>query len=114
MSDYDLVQRGSLKLKSTIKDKSIKKKKKKDKKKKSKKEKEQIINAIEETLVPEEEIIEGKKTKAELRFEEVQLKRQLQRVKEYAKTSHKEKVAIFNEKLENQTEHYDVPKVGPG
>eukprot|EP00833_Pecoramyces_ruminatium_P014659 jgi/Orpsp1_1/1188691/evm.model.d7180000066524.1 len=103
MSDYDLVQRGSLKLKSTIKDKTIKKKKKKDKKKKSKKEKEQIVNAIEESL-PSEEIIEGKKTKAELRFEEVKLKRQLERVREYAKTSHKEKVALFNEKLENQTE----------
>jgi len=49
-------------------------KKKDKKKKKSKKEKEQIINAIEETI-PQEEIIEGKKTQAELRFEEVKLKR---------------------------------------
>jgi len=54
--------------------------KKKDKKKHhhhhhSKKEKEQIVEAIEGTLPPEEEIIEGKKTKAELRFEEVKLKR---------------------------------------
>ncbi|ORX51369.1 DUF1754-domain-containing protein [Piromyces finnis] len=112
MSDYDLVQRGSLKLKSTIKDKSINKKHHHHHH--SKKEKKQIIDAIEESLPPEQEIIEGKKTKAELRFEEVKLKRQLERVREYAKTSHKEKVAIFNEKLENQTEHYDVPKVGPG
>lgn len=37
-----------------------------------------------------------------------------ERVAREAKMSHKEKVDKFNRDLENQTEHYDLPKVGPG
>ncbi|GAA5980038.1 hypothetical protein JCM5350_006004 [Sporobolomyces pararoseus] len=50
------------------------------------------------------------KTKAQLRFEEVQRQRLLERAKQAALKSHKDRVAEFNEKLENMSEHYDVPK----
>ncbi|GAA5986641.1 hypothetical protein JCM10908_003834 [Rhodotorula pacifica] len=54
------------------------------------------------------------KTEAERRFEEVQRKRLLDKAAKQALKSHKDRVAEFNEKLENMSEHYDIPKVGPG
>ncbi|BGO90708.1 hypothetical protein NBRC10512_000648 [Rhodotorula toruloides] len=54
------------------------------------------------------------KTEAQRRFEEVQRKRLLEKAAKAAAKSHKERVAEFNEKLENMSEHYDIPKVGPG
>ncbi|GAA5927932.1 uncharacterized protein JCM15063_006038 [Sporobolomyces koalae] len=53
------------------------------------------------------------KTKAQLRFEEVQRKRLLDKSSKAALKSHKERVAEFNEKLENISEHYDIPKASP-
>lgn len=38
----------------------------------------------------------------------------LDKAAKQALKSHKERVAEFNEKLENMSEHYDIPKVGPG
>ncbi|KAG0227865.1 hypothetical protein BGW41_003647 [Actinomortierella wolfii] len=54
------------------------------------------------------------KTPAQLKFEEIQKKRQEEKVLKAAMKSHKEKVAELNKKLEEMTEHYDIPKVGPG
>ncbi|KAI8921299.1 hypothetical protein DFJ77DRAFT_449290 [Powellomyces hirtus] len=54
------------------------------------------------------------KTPAELKFEEIQRKRQQDRISKTAASSHKERVAEFNKYLENLSEHYDIPKVGPG
>ncbi|TPX36171.1 hypothetical protein SmJEL517_g01440 [Synchytrium microbalum] len=54
------------------------------------------------------------KTPAELKFEEIQRQRALERAEKMAQKSHKERVAEFNSKLENLSEHYDIPKVGPG
>jgi len=54
------------------------------------------------------------KTAAERKFEEIQLKRQAEQVKKMASKSHKEKVEDFNKYLSTLTEHYDIPKVGPG
>ncbi|GAA5869813.1 hypothetical protein JCM1840_007643 [Sporobolomyces johnsonii] len=54
------------------------------------------------------------KTEAQRRFEEVQRKRLLEKAAKAAAKSHKDRVAEFNEKLENLSEHYDIPKVGPG
>ncbi|GAA5846886.1 hypothetical protein JCM3766R1_000828, partial [Sporobolomyces carnicolor] len=51
------------------------------------------------------------KTKAQLRFEEVQRQRLLERAKTAAAKSHKDRVAEFNEKLEALSEHHDVPKL---
>ncbi|RUS23843.1 hypothetical protein BC938DRAFT_474525 [Jimgerdemannia flammicorona] len=117
MSAYENVTGGSLKLKGE--DSSIKKKKKK-----SKKDKEKLSAAFQSAL--REETGSGSdsgsskpirvvtKTAAELKFEETRRKRQEEKVKKAATKSHKEKVAEFNQKLEEMTEHYDIPKVGPG
>ncbi|KAH8099340.1 hypothetical protein BXZ70DRAFT_871287, partial [Cristinia sonorae] len=51
-----------------------------------------------------------KKTAAEKRFEEVQRKRLAQRVAKLATTTHKDRVAEFNNKLEALSEHHDIPK----
>ncbi|CAG8668598.1 21018_t:CDS:2 [Gigaspora margarita] len=54
------------------------------------------------------------KTEAEKKFEEIQRKRLEDKVEKAARKSHKERVAELNRKLEEMTEHYDIPKVGPG
>ncbi|KAK0543253.1 hypothetical protein OC846_006216 [Tilletia horrida] len=54
------------------------------------------------------------KTDAERRFDEIQRKRLSDKIKSEAKKSHKDKVEKFNTYLENLSEHYDIPKVGPG
>ncbi|RUS15716.1 hypothetical protein BC937DRAFT_92093 [Endogone sp. FLAS-F59071] len=116
MSAYDHVAGGPLKLKGD--DSSIKKKKKK-----SKKDKDKLSAAVQNALregsgsgsdspLSSRRVIT--KTAAELKFEEIQRKRQEEKVKKAATKSHKEKVAEFNQKLEEMTEHYDIPKVGPG
>ncbi|KAG0230377.1 hypothetical protein B0O80DRAFT_449473 [Mortierella sp. GBAus27b] len=88
------------------------------KKKKKKADPSRIKAALEETKEstppPSKPIKVIEKTAAELKFEEVQRKRQEEKVKQAAMRSHKEKVAELNKKLEEMTEHYDIPKVGPG
>ncbi|KAF8604108.1 DUF1754-domain-containing protein [Ceratobasidium sp. AG-I] len=54
------------------------------------------------------------KTPAEIRFEETQRKRRLERVSKLASQTHKDRVHEFNSKLEALSEHHDIPKVGPG
>ncbi|KAG0148257.1 hypothetical protein CROQUDRAFT_670058 [Cronartium quercuum f. sp. fusiforme G11] len=54
------------------------------------------------------------KTTAERRFEAVQKKRMAEKAKKQALKTHKDRVADFNERLEAQSEHFDIPKVGPG
>ena len=54
------------------------------------------------------------KTPAEIRFEETQRKRRLERVSKLASQTHKDRVHEFNAKLEALSEHHDIPKVGPG
>ncbi|KAB5591347.1 Protein FAM32A [Ceratobasidium theobromae] len=56
----------------------------------------------------------SKKTPAEVRFEETQRKRRLDRVAKLASKTHKDRVHEFNAKLESLSEHHDIPKVGPG
>ncbi|KAF9192175.1 hypothetical protein BGZ51_006149 [Haplosporangium sp. Z 767] len=63
---------------------------------------------------PSKPITVVEKTAAEIKFEEIQRKRQEEKVLKAAMKSHKEKVAELNRKLEEMTEHYDIPKVGPG
>ncbi|KAF9110677.1 hypothetical protein BGX27_006025 [Mortierella sp. AM989] len=72
------------------------------------------LEAKEATPPPSKPIKVIEKTAAELKFEEVQRKRQEEKVLKSAMKSHKEKVAELNRKLEEMTEHYDIPKVGPG
>ncbi|KDN45956.1 DUF1754-domain-containing protein [Tilletiaria anomala UBC 951] len=53
-------------------------------------------------------------TEAERRFEEIQRKRMADKVSKEARKSHKERVDQFNGHLASLTEHFDLPKVGPG
>jgi protein FAM32A len=51
------------------------------------------------------------KTRAEIKFEETQKMRLLEKAKKQALKTHKDRVADFNLRLENQSEHFDIPKV---
>ncbi|KAJ9066113.1 hypothetical protein DSO57_1030374 [Entomophthora muscae] len=97
---YDNIIPGSLKLKGVG---IVKKKKKKAKKQESEPAKEEAYVAP-----------KIRKTEAELKFERIQNQRLKEKVEDMAKRSHKDKVQEFNKKLEKLSEHYDIPKVGPG
>ncbi|KAL3818408.1 hypothetical protein ACJIZ3_004313 [Penstemon smallii] len=53
-------------------------------------------------------------TQAERRYLEQWQKIELQRLAKVAKKSHRDRVQEFNQYLANLSEHYDIPKVGPG
>ncbi|GAA6062791.1 hypothetical protein JCM10212_002160 [Sporobolomyces blumeae] len=128
-SDYKHKPGGGLKLKgsgSGASDPSKKKKKKSSTSKKLREGEEGVVSeraaASDDEFGREEDEQErgsssaggSTKTKAQLKFEEVQRKRLLEKAAKAATKSHKERVAEFNEKLENLSEHYDTPKIGPG
>ncbi|CRK92384.1 CLUMA_CG005924, isoform A [Clunio marinus] len=107
--EYAKVARGKLKLKC---DSEISKKKKK--KKNKEKEREMIANTDKSTIeiVQAQDVsTERKLTKAEISFKKMQDKMQKKRILEKASTTHKQQVEKFNEKLDNLTEHFDIPKV---
>ncbi|KAG8375331.1 hypothetical protein BUALT_Bualt10G0089100 [Buddleja alternifolia] len=53
-------------------------------------------------------------TPAERRYLERWQKIELQRLSKTAKKSHRDRIQEFNQYLANLSEHYDIPKVGPG
>ncbi|CAI8599716.1 unnamed protein product [Vicia faba] len=53
-------------------------------------------------------------TPAERRFLQQAEKLELQRVEKMAKRSHRDRIERFNQYLANLSDHYDIPKVGPG
>lgn len=55
-----------------------------------------------------------RRTEAQRRHDEVVAAREAERVAALASKSHQERVAEFNEKLAQLSEHHDIPKVGPG
>eukprot|EP00245_Coleochaete_scutata_P007222 TRINITY_DN22358_c0_g1_i1.p1 TRINITY_DN22358_c0_g1~~TRINITY_DN22358_c0_g1_i1.p1 ORF type:complete len:125 (-),score=40.50 TRINITY_DN22358_c0_g1_i1:57-431(-) len=57
---------------------------------------------------------EDHRTEAEKRYDEQLAKIEARRVGRSAEKSHREKVEDFNKYLANLSEHYDIPKVGPG
>ena len=57
---------------------------------------------------------EDHRTPAERRYLEQLAALELKKATKLAKKSHREKVEDFNKYLANMTEHYDIPKVGPG
>ncbi|KAJ2862887.1 hypothetical protein GGH94_003971 [Coemansia aciculifera] len=79
-------------------------KKKKDIFKKKKKTKKEINPDI-----PKE-----RRTDAEKRHDDMQMKRKMERIEKMAEKSYRDRVKDFNEKLERAPEHNDMPKVGPG
>ncbi|KAL6215217.1 hypothetical protein ACLB2K_014648 [Fragaria x ananassa] len=53
-------------------------------------------------------------TPAERRYMEQAERLQALRLAKMAKKSHRDRVQEFNQYLANLSEHYDIPKVGPG
>merc|ERR1712071_375926 len=51
------------------------------------------------------------KTKAQLKFEQMREEQLKKSIMEKASKTHKQKVEEFNRKLDNLTEHFDIPKV---
>ncbi|XP_048759727.2 protein FAM32A-like [Ostrea edulis] len=112
MSEYDAVQRGSLKLKG-VSDHKIKKKKKKDKERDAKKVFEQISSHSKNTddgEKPQKEVRDIR-TKAEIAADKAREKRKAAEIIEKASQTHKERILGFNRQLDNLTEHFDIPKV---
>merc|ERR1711971_453145 len=105
--DYDTVQRGGLKLKGGS-DTSGKKKKKKHKEKK--KLQEQLSKASADDVI-EQTSWKSSKTKTELAFEKRKKKRGQEEILERAQKNHKERIMEFNTRLDNLSEHFDIPKV---
>ncbi|QSL64327.1 hypothetical protein MERGE_001627 [Pneumocystis wakefieldiae] len=73
-----------------------------------------VADLEEKTVKPELESNVVYKTPTEQKFEEIWRKRMDERVKKAAAKSHRERVAEFNKKLNELSEHNDIPKVGPG
>merc|ERR1712137_444290 len=109
MSEYATVQKGSLKLKG-LGSISAGKKKKKDKERKERLEQQMMASQNEE----EERSSKGyvdKRTPAQMAFDKMQEKRQMERILNKASKTHKRRVEDFNRHLDKLTEHYDIPKV---
>ncbi|EPX71469.1 uncharacterized protein SOCG_01686 [Schizosaccharomyces octosporus yFS286] len=114
---------GSLKLKN-VKKKPLKKKKKSSKKLGEKAE--QHLAAEEEDSkkanpsdyqmlrVSDFKEEERDSTEAERQFEAIQEKRLLEKAKKERFKTHKDRVDDYNRLLENQSEHFEMPKIGPG
>ncbi|XP_063770828.1 protein FAM32A isoform X2 [Pseudophryne corroboree] len=105
MAEYEGAQKGALKLKG-IDDLSLGKKKKKAK---DKNKMQQMLSNTknEEKKKPSLD----KRTPAQLAFEKMQEKRQMERILQKASKTHKQRVEDFNRHLDALTEHYDIPKV---
>uniref|UniRef100_A0A3Q0RDH8 Family with sequence similarity 32 member A n=1 Tax=Amphilophus citrinellus TaxID=61819 RepID=A0A3Q0RDH8_AMPCI len=109
MSEYAAVQKSSLKLKG-VGDISAGKKKKK-KSKESKHRLEQVVTSQNEEEVKTKKVYLDKRTPAQIAFDKMQEKRQMERILNKASKTHKHRVEDFNRHLDTLTEHYDIPKV---
>eukprot|EP00455_Lapot_gusevi_P039098 TRINITY_DN4381_c0_g1_i1.p1 TRINITY_DN4381_c0_g1~~TRINITY_DN4381_c0_g1_i1.p1 ORF type:complete len:112 (+),score=31.76 TRINITY_DN4381_c0_g1_i1:67-402(+) len=111
MSDYSNVVRGKLKLKKTAANAIDREGKKKKKKQAAilEEEKEKEL----QSLTHSEENVD-RRTKAERRFEEAVAKREAELIEKKITKTHRQKIEEFNQYLANMSEHYDIPKVGPG
>jgi len=54
------------------------------------------------------------RTTSEIAFDLIQAKRAKERAQKQSAKSHRQKVEEFNQYLGDLSEHYDIPKVGPG
>ncbi|KAG7487934.1 hypothetical protein MATL_G00028880 [Megalops atlanticus] len=105
MAEYKNVQKGALKLKGVGDMSSGKKKKKKDKERKHLEQ--QIMTT--ENEEPKKSYTD-KRTPAQVAFDKMQEKRQMERILNKASKTHKRRVEDFNRHLDTLTEHYDIPK----
>ncbi|XP_052395847.1 protein FAM32A-like [Carassius gibelio] len=105
MSEYNAVQKSSLKLKGV----SVASKKKKKKDKERKRLEEQALASQNEEGT--KKVYVDKRTPAQIAFDKIQEKRQMERILKKASKTHKRRVEDFNRHLDALTEHYDIPKV---
>ncbi|KAM9461911.1 protein FAM32A-like [Clarias gariepinus] len=108
MAEYTSVQKGSLKLKGIGDISAGKKKKKKDKQLKQL-EKQVVTTSTDEETTKKAYV--DKRTPAQIAFDKIQEKRQMERILNKASKTHKRRVEEFNRHLDTLTEHYDIPKV---
>ncbi|KAK5870220.1 hypothetical protein PBY51_024874 [Eleginops maclovinus] len=108
MSEYAASQKSALKLKGLGSISAGKKKKKKDKE--TKRRLEQAANQAEEEEKSNKSYVD-KRTPAQMAFDKMQEKRQMERILNKASKTHKLRVEDFNRHLDCLTEHYDIPKV---
>ncbi|XP_038136998.1 protein FAM32A-like isoform X2 [Cyprinodon tularosa] len=109
MSEYEKIQKSALKIKG-LGELSAGKKKKKNKE--SKHRMEQIVTGEnDEEEVKTKKAYIDKRTPAQIAFDKMQEKRQMERILKKASKTHKHRVEDFNRHLDNLTEHYDIPKV---
>ncbi|XP_032093707.1 protein FAM32A [Thamnophis elegans] len=110
MSEYEVVQRGALRLKGSTDCVSAGKRKKKKDKERSKIV-DQIVSSKNQEEEEEKKRALDKRTPAQLAYEKMQEKRQIERILKKASKTHKQRVEDFNRHLDTLTEHYDIPKV---
>ncbi|KAF7203018.1 protein FAM32A-like [Nothobranchius furzeri] len=109
MSEYEKIQKSSLKLKGVGELSAGKKKKKKSE---SKHRMEQVVTSQnDEEEVKTKKAYIDKRTPAQIAFDKTQEKRQMERILKKASKTHKHRVEDFNRHLDTLTEHYDIPKV---
>mmetsp|Transcript_6465 Transcript_6465/g.8913 ORF Transcript_6465/g.8913 Transcript_6465/m.8913 type:complete len:113 (-) Transcript_6465:90-428(-) len=111
--DFSTVQKGKLSFKSS----GTKKKKKKKKKRKNTDSKVEVTEKKQKQEDAKEEATEiptEGMTESERQFLLAREKREKALIKSKIKKTHREKIKEFNDYLGNLTEHYDIPRVGPG
>ncbi|XP_068447887.1 protein FAM32A-like [Clinocottus analis] len=109
MSEYAAAQKSALKLKGIGSISAGKKKKKKDKE--SKRRLEQLSTSQNDDEEKTKRTYVDKRTPAQIAFDKMQEKRQMERILNKASKTHKLRVEDFNRNLDKLTEHYDIPKV---
>ncbi|KAL4185630.1 hypothetical protein AMTRI_Chr10g231640 [Amborella trichopoda] len=129
MSEYESVVKGKLKLKGKALDVKVGGLKKKKKKSKSSYESisQTTLRTQELSSEPTHEESEDKMesevnpslyddhlTPAERRYIEQRANLDVNRLAKEADKSHRDRIQDFNQYLANLSEHYDIPKVGPG
>lgn len=73
------------------------------------------MQALREGYVPEQpDETADRRTPSERKFDEMQRKREAEKVAKMAAKSHRDRVNDFNSYLANLSEHHDIPRVGPG
>ena len=108
MDSYEQVQKGPLKLKGVTELDVTKRKKRKGR------DKAKLLETMGKIQKNQEEELRhhlDKRTPAQVAFEKVQEKRQMERILKKASETHKQRVEDFNRHLDMLTEHYDIPKV---
>ena len=108
MDSYEQVQKGPLKLKGVTELGVSKRKKKRDI------DKAKLLETMGRIHKNQEEELRrhlDKRTPAQVAFEKVQEKRQMERILKKTSKTHKQRVQHFNRHLDMLTEHYDIPKV---